>query len=196
MSRPAFDPNARTMTAPNEGEAPIQAPTEAQFGTTSYPTLPEPKSRTGAVLFVAGGALALGLLAGFFFLQERRAPRPLPAPLADVAAQAGPAPHKPALARPKKDTETLPDPSSEAELEEVPEEEPSEGEEEDEEIAATADAGAARVTGEKDAGAAIPSAAPAEADAGWEKPDWAQPDNEIPVRRGPGEEDGKIILNP
>jgi serine/threonine protein kinase len=194
LSRPAFDPNARTITAPSEGDAQIQAPTEAQFGTTSYPSLPEPKSRSGAVLFVAGGALALGLLAGFFFLQERRAPRPLPAPLDDVAAQAGPAADKPALTRPKKDTETLPNPSAAAELEEVPEEEPSEGEEE--EIAATADAGAVRVTGEKDAGAAIPSAAPVEADAGWKKPDWAQPDNEIPVRRGPGEEDGKIILNP
>jgi serine/threonine-protein kinase len=193
MSRPAFDPNARTITAPGEGsEGQVQAPTEAQFGTTQHPIVPETRSRTGAVPFVAGGALALGLLAGFFFLQERRAPRPLPAPLEDVAAQAGPAPQKPTAARPKKDTEALPSPSAAAELEEVSE--PAESDEEGPQ--ATTDAGTVRAPSEKDAGAAIPSAAPVDADAGWKKPDWAQPDNEIPVRRGPGEEDGKIILNP
>jgi hypothetical protein len=33
-------------------------------------------------------------------------------------------------------------------------------------------------------------------DAGWQKPDWAIPDNEIPIRRGPGEPEEKIVLPP
>jgi serine/threonine-protein kinase len=197
MSRPAFDPNARTLTADAEGaDAQVQAPTEAQFGTTQHPFVPEQKGRGGAVLLVAGSALALGLLAGFFLLNERRPPRPLPAPLEDQPAQAGPAPEKQPLGRPKKDLEARPAPSAEPDELAEPsiDEEANEGETPAE---ATVDAGV-RAPEAKDAGAvAAPSAAPeATADAGWQKPEWAQPDNEIPIRRGPGEVDDKIILNP
>jgi hypothetical protein len=31
-------------------------------------------------------------------------------------------------------------------------------------------------------------------DGGWQKPEWAQPDNEITIRRGPDQEDEKIVL--
>jgi serine/threonine protein kinase len=196
MSRPAFDPNARTLTASAESaEAQVQAPTEAMFGTTQHPVVPEPKSRGGAVLLVAGSALALGLLAGFSLLNERPQ-RALPAPLEDGPAQAGPAPEKPPLSRPKKDSEARATPSAAAD--ELAEPSAIEGEVENDPAPDTQPDAAVRAPEVKDAGAtAAPSAtAPADADAGWQKPDWAQPDNEIPIRRGPGEADDKIILNP
>ena len=31
-------------------------------------------------------------------------------------------------------------------------------------------------------------------DGGWQKPDWAIPDNEIPVNRGPDGEDRRIVI--
>jgi serine/threonine-protein kinase len=197
MTRPAFDPNARTLTAssPDNAEAQVQAPTEAMFGTTQHPVVPEPKSRGGAVLLVAGSALALGLFAGFFLLNERPQ-RPLPAPLEDGPAQAGPAPEKPSLSRPKKDSEARATPSAVAE--ELAEPSAVEGDETESETPPDAAVDASvRLSEAKDAGAAAaPSATAPASDAGWQKPEWAQPDNEIPIRRGPGEADDKIILNP
>jgi hypothetical protein len=33
-----------------------------------------------------------------------------------------------------------------------------------------------------------------EPDGGWQKPEWAQPDNEITIRRGPDQADETIVL--
>jgi hypothetical protein len=42
---------------------------------------------------------------------------------------------------------------------------------------------------------AVPEVPPTpSADGGWQKPDWAKPDNEIRVRRGPDEDEKKIVI--
>jgi serine/threonine-protein kinase len=182
------DPDAQTMAAgPNDVDVP--APTEALFGTTQA-HLPEPRSNTGIVFMVAGAALAAGIVGGFLFLRKSAAP----AGDLDSRTTFVPATSAPAASDPP--------PNSDDETDGL-------GPAEDEELAdagadaAAADAAAADAavidSGTSGRGASTaftePDVAPVPAgDAGWQKPDWAKPDNEIPVRRGPGEEDKKIVI--
>jgi hypothetical protein len=169
----------------------VPAPTEALFGTTQAHS-PEPKGNTSLVFMVAGAALAAGIVGGFLFLRKAAPPSALESRTNFVPATAS-AP-APAAAEPPP---------------EMPDEEGAELETsaEDEEIA---DAGT-----DAQADAAITDAGPSQAnsaaqdqepetvpdtpvnpavDAGWQKPDWAKPDNEIRVRRGPDETDEKIVI--
>jgi serine/threonine-protein kinase len=185
------DPEAQTMAAgPNSLDVP--APTEALFGTTQA-HLPEPRSNTGIVFMVAGAALAAGIVGGFLFLRKA-APRPdeLDSRTSFVPATSAPVASEP-----------------------PPVVDESEAEADDEEVA-PADAGADAAVADAavadaavaDAGTSARPVSTAEAsidaglsatpapDGGWQKPDWAKPDNEIPVRRGPGEDDDKKIVIP
>jgi len=196
VSRSRPDADALTVAAPLEvlrgADAGVPAPTEALFGTTQHELPPEPpKSRVTAVLLVAMAALALGLIGGLMFLRRAdrgledqrtmRLPEPA-APPAEVApaeravkTEAPPQPAPVESAAPVDsalpEASALPPPSA-------------------------APAGAPPVVKEQapDAGVAtMPAEAP---DGGWQKPAWAIPDNEIPVRRGPDQADEKIVLPP
>jgi hypothetical protein len=176
---------------PNDMDVP--APTEALFGTTQA-HLPEPRSNTGIVFMVAGAALAAGIVGGFLFLR-RSAPT---ADALDSRTSFVPAASAPAASDlPPVSTDEDPEP------------------EVDDEALMHADAGADAAVADAavadaavaDAGASVRPAPTAEAldasasvtpatDGGWQKPDWAKPDDEIPVRRGPGEDDDKKIVIP
>jgi hypothetical protein len=178
------------MAGPNDGDVP--APTEALFGTTQA-HLPEPRSNTSLVFGVAGAALAAGIVGGFLFLKTQARTNgeidtrtsfvPAASSSAPLAAEPSPPPDKdeqPTVAQP-----TAPSLDAGADAADA--------------APVAADAavergtvsGAGR-TGEPEAPPDA-SAAPA-SDAGWQKPDWAKPDNEIPVRRGPGEADDTIVI--
>jgi serine/threonine-protein kinase len=187
------DPDALTMAA-GPIDADVPAPTEALFGTTQA-HLPEPRSNTGIVFMVAGAALAAGIVGGFLFLRKSAAP----AGELDSRTTFVPATTAPAASEPPPN---------------IDETDALEGTDENADVAdAAADAAAAdaAVADAAVADAALadsgiagrgapaaftePDVAPIPAsDAGWQKPDWAKPDNEIPVRRGPGEEDKKIVI--
>jgi serine/threonine protein kinase len=209
-TRPRAD--APTVAAPlTELEAGRIAPTEALFGTTQHELPPEPKSHgTALVLMVAVAALGAGLAGGLMFLRQPRHTggldnATLPAPAAPPVS-AEPEEEKPAKHQKKHGSEedgTAADPASTAAA--APTASPSAN--------AAADAAAAASAAAVDGGAKLEhhpttdiapvplplstatSDAP-DASAPWEKPEWARPDNEIPVRRGPGEEDDKIVIPP
>jgi serine/threonine-protein kinase len=194
--------NAPPPSGVNGNDAGIPAPTEAMFGTTQY-GFPQPESRAGTaiVLMVATAALAAGLVGGLMFLRRQpvdQESKTLPAPAAPPASEV-----EPAKSTPKR-TATDP-PASAGSDAETRERALDAGAA----TSASASASAARPDASAppahDAGSSMPSqyldtedgGAEAEApDAGWQKPAWAIPDNEIPVRRGPGQEDEKIILGP
>ncbi len=185
------DPDAQTMAAgPND--AGIPAPTEALFGTTQAHS-PEPRSNTGIVFMVAGAALAAGIVGGFLFLRKTGAPNgEFDARTSFVPATTAPAASDPP---PKTDeTETADSTDEKDELVDA-----------GADAAATDAAAADAALGDSGAGRGASAVAPTDTDAGasssatssdggWQKPDWAKPDNEIPVRRGPGEADGKIVI--
>jgi hypothetical protein len=192
--------NAPPPASFSGNDAGIPAPTEAMFGTTQH-GFPPPESRAGTaiVLMVATAALAAGLVGGLMFLrrphvdQESKA---LPAPAAPPASET-----EPANSAPKRSAHDAP-PGDESETD-SPEPALDAG------ASASASASAARPDAAAppapNPGSSMPTqyldpedgGAEADApDAGWQKPAWAIPDNEIPVRRGPGEEDEKIILEP
>jgi serine/threonine-protein kinase len=184
------DPDALTMAAgPFDGDVP--APTEALFGTTQA-HLPEPRSSTGIVFAVAGAALAAGIVGGFLFLRKAVPPAGEPdgrSSFVPATAAAPPVAGEPSPALPDEEEKDELDASAET-TDAV-----AAGAAAD---AAVADAGVggrgAPTTPFVEPGTGpSPSAAPT-GDAGYEKPDWAKPDNEIPVRRGPGEEDKKIVI--
>jgi hypothetical protein len=188
------DPDAQTMAAgPNDMDVP--APTEALFGTTAA-HLPEPRSNTGIVFMVAGAALAAGIVGGFLFLRKS-APRP---DALDTRTSFVPAASAPAATEPPP-VAADDEPGTEQESDEEPsrvDAGPDASADAAVADAAVADAGVSPrpastvdVTG-LDASATATSAP----DGGWQKPDWATPDDEIPVRRGPGEEDDKKIVIP
>jgi serine/threonine-protein kinase len=193
-SRRRADPDAQTMAAgPNDADVP--APTEALFGTTAA-HLPEPRSNTGIVFMVAGAALAAGIVGGFLFLRKA-APR---ADALDTRTSFVPAASAPTAGEPvpldEEDT-TVPDDDGEEAATRV-DAGPDAGADAAVADAAVADAAASArpaPTAETTALDASASATPGP-DPGWQKPDWAKPDDEIPVRRGPGEEDDKKIVIP
>jgi serine/threonine protein kinase len=192
LSRSRPDTDAATVVAnPSEdaSDAGVPARTEALFGTTQHEdALPPPrKSRATLVLVVAMGALALGLVGGLMVLRQRQMDHQETMRLPDPAAP----PAVESLEKRTKKPET-------AAGSEAPEVVPSEID-----AAASASASSAPVAGApgtlpaaKEAvidGGPVPeeTAAP---DGGWQKPAWAQPDNEITIRRGPDQADEKIVL--
>jgi serine/threonine-protein kinase len=183
------DPDAQTIAAgPNDGDVP--APTEALFGTTQA-HLPEPRSNTGIVFMVAGAALAAGIVGGFLFLRKSAAP----AGEVDARTTFVPAASAPTANDPPPNTDEtdelegtdenadLADAGADAAVADAAVADAAAAD------AGTAGRGASTPFTEPDATSAVPAS-----DAGWQKPDWAKPDNEIPVRRGPGEEDKKIVI--
>jgi len=197
VSRSRPDADALTVAAPVEvlrgADAGAPAPTEALFGTTQHDLPPEPpKSRVTLVLVVAMAALAFGLIGGLMFLRRERGVEDqrtmrLPDPAAPpVAADATERPVKPATPPEPGLVESaapvdsaLPEASASA----MP---PS----------SAAPVVAAPGAKEQVADAGVDAASTVAPDGGWQKPDWAIPDNEIPVRRGPDQADEKIVLPP
>ena len=180
-------------------DAGIPAPTEALFGTTQHGfPQPESKGSTAIVLLVATAALAAGLVGGLMFLRRPSAAdqesMTLPAPAAPPASEVEPL--KPPPKRALTDAAAGDPDATEHEVKSDAAPAPSSS-------AAVSPVDAAVVTA-PDAGSSMPShylepedTADADVpDAAWQKPAWAIPDNEIPVRRGPGQEDEKIILTP
>jgi serine/threonine protein kinase len=196
-SRPDADAATVVANLPEDGSAAgVPARTEALFGTTKYEeSLIQPRrSRATLVLVVAMTALAAGLVGGLMVLRQRqidtqetmRLPEPAAPPVQDdTETQA------------KKVELTAPSPSGK-DAKPLTEEE-----EEKRKAAASASATGAPVTGAPSPDPATKEAAPETAagpadtaapDGGWQKPEWAQPDNEITIRRGPDQEDEKIVL--
>jgi len=181
------------------------APTEELFGTTHYEPPPEPKSHgTALVLMVAVVALGAGLIGGLMFLRQPRhtggldtATLPAPAAPPDSAEADEKAPKHPKKHGAEEGTATTEGSSATAPAETA--------------TAAAEPLPAASNTAAVDGGAKLEHHAPNElapvplplptteeetpdASIPWEKPEWARPDNEIPVRRGPGEEDDTIVI--
>jgi eukaryotic-like serine/threonine-protein kinase len=191
-SRTRPDGDAATVIAPPSGaDAGIPAPTEALFGTTQHEPPPrETKSGLGIVFLVAGAALVAGLIGGLMFLNRpvrNQETMILPAPAAPPASS-----EELAKEPPKRDATRDPEatPSASAALS------PSASA-----PAPAAPAAPAAVDpGAQSAGVheePEPAEPPAEAetpDGGWTKPEWAMPDNEIPVNRGPDGEDRRIVI--
>jgi serine/threonine-protein kinase len=196
--RPEVD--APTLAAPLSelmgADAGIPAPTEALFGTTQHEPPPEPKSSTALVLLVAVAALGAGLVGGLMFLRQPRnggglddaaLPAPAAPPVLEPSAAAA---KKPKKSEPVPDTSAAPEPSAAAtEVTPPPEPLPSASAE------ASLDAGARpeRRPGVEAAPTATVEPAPAPSGP-WQKPDWAIPDNEIKVHRGPDQQDEKIVI--
>lgn len=196
-SRPP-DVDAATVVAnPPEdaSSAGVPAKTEALFGTTQHEDpLPAPrKSRVTLVLVVAMTALAAGLVGGLMVLKQRQLDDQETMRLPEPAAP--PVEHKPETRAKKSEAAAQPPPVSSAAAEAETEEETD--------VAASASASAGPVPASpsslpvgKDA-APDAGVAPADTvapDGGWQKPAWAQPDNEITIRRGPDQADEKIII--
>jgi serine/threonine protein kinase len=206
-SRPRAEGDAPTLAAtPGEQtlvEGGVPARTEALFGTTQHDVLPEPKNGTALLMIVAVVALGAGLAGGLMFLRRpvhsggldnATLPAPAAPPVSASAAAEEEEVEKPAK-KPKKhdaaegaSAERAPAPAASATTA------PS---------AATADSGAPdaapRVEHKTSAEPALlptPSASAPELEAPWEKPAWAQPDNEIQVHRGPDQQDEKIVIPP
>ena len=128
---------------------------------------PRRRSSAGLVFAVAGTALAIGLAAGFIFMRREHDPtlRPLPSAVPPAAHEAA-EPH----ARPKASASDHPQPSAREEAVPVP--------------SASARSGAGGHAAASASAAkteAAPSSAPASnaPDAGWVKPAWAIPDDEV-----------------
>jgi eukaryotic-like serine/threonine-protein kinase len=190
-SRPDVDAATVVANPPEHpDDAGVPAKTEALFGTTQHedPLPPRPKSRATLVLVVAMTALAAGLVGGLMVLRQRRidtqATMRLPDPAAPpVAETLEKRPKKVETAAPAATDDVAPADidaavpgasASAAPLPGVPGSLPAAKE-------TAVDAGAAPVD----------TVAP---DGGWQKPAWAMPDNEIPIRRGPDQADDKIVI--
>ena len=207
-SRPRAEGDAPTLAAaPGEQtivDAGVPARTEALFGTTQHDVLPEPKNGTALLMIVAVVALGAGLAGGLMFLRRPvhsggldNATLPAPAaPPVSASAAAEEEVEKPAK-KPKKH-----DAAEGASAERAPAPVAS---------ATTAPSAAAADSGAQNTAPHVehkPSAEPAllptpsatasapELEAPWEKPAWAQPDNEIQVHRGPDQQDDKIVIPP
>jgi len=193
---------------PVGADAGIPAPTEAQFGTTQHEPPPEPKSHgTALVLLVAIAALGAGLGGGIWFLKSPRraggldnATLPAPAAPPDSAEPDKPNKHAKkhggddttaAPTAPTAATDTEPSPPPTVSAAPTAPSTPS---------ASTPDAGAKVEHHPSVEAAPAPSvtAAPDTEDDGgvWEKPEWARPDNEIKIHRGPDQQDDKIVIPP
>jgi len=178
------DVNAATVVAiaPEREDFAVPSLTEALFGTTSQRAPGQRRTAFGAVIGVAVGALAIGLVAGLVVLPRYsklgfgRAAQPLPAPLPPRSVT------QPAIKTPAKRAESLPVPSASSLAITPP---PS----------ASALPSAAPVTSvplipavpKAPKPAAAPSAAstssgPAPAPTPWVKPEWARPDDEPVIK--------------
>jgi serine/threonine-protein kinase len=219
-SRPRAEGDAPTMAAaPSElmGDSGPPAPTEALFGTTQHESAPEPKNGTALVLLVAVAALAAGLAGGLMFLRR-------PAHTGGLDTATLPAPAAPATPAPSADNAEAEKPAKKAKKHEASESASAAADSSAEHAAAPAvsatTAQSKPATAALDAGApdaatraehktnvepaptttpsavASDSAAPTELEPPWQKPEWAIPDNEIPIRRGPDQKDDKIVLPP
>ncbi|HEY3498686.1 MAG TPA: hypothetical protein VGK73_28540, partial [Polyangiaceae bacterium] len=196
-SRTRPDGDAATVIAPPSGaDAGVPAPTEALFGTTQHEPPPrESKSGMGIVFLVAGAALVAGLIGGLMFLNRSTRDQEtmtLPAP-------AAPPPSSEPLDKQPVKRETAREPESAVSA--LPEPSAS--------VAAPASAAAAPSAVPAGVDAGVPATArpledayqPPDAEAetpdgGWQKPDWAIPDNEIPVIHGTDGEDRRIVIPP
>jgi len=200
--------DAPTVAAVMQAEPPgadpgIPAPTEALFGTTHHEPPPEPKSHGAAlVLLVAIVALGAGLVGGLWYMKSRHTTgldnATLPAPAAPPESaepiassqhakkhgdDAPPAPKVPVEAAgaerfaPPTTSAAQPAPSTSG---------------------AAADAGSKLEHHPSLEAPPQATAAPEEEDDGgvWEKPEWARPDNEIKINRGPDQQDDKIVIPP
>jgi serine/threonine-protein kinase len=198
-SRTRPDGDAATVVAPPGGSSPagddagIPAPTEALFGTTQHEPPPrEAKGGMGIVLLVATAALVAGLIGGLMFLNRssrNQETMSLPAPAAPPTSSEP-------LDQPAPKREAGHEPSASS----APTEAPS----------ATASAPEPAASGAPapvDAGVQVQRQAEEEEeppvpeeteipDGGWQKPEWAIPDNEIPVIHGPDGEDRRIVIPP
>jgi serine/threonine protein kinase len=189
-SRPDTDAATVIANPPAKDDAGMPAQTEALFGTTQHeePLPPAPrKSRATLVLVVAMSALALGLVGGLMVLRERRIDTQETMRLPDPAAP----PVTDTLDPPPKKVETAaPAPSDEEQLLVA---DPALGSASASDLPAPGvpDSLPAAKEATVDAGAAASETAP---DGGWQKPAWAIPDNEIPVRRGPDQAVEKIVI--
>ena len=184
------------------------APTEELFG-TQHELPPEPKSHgTALVLMVAVAALGAGLAGGLMFLRQPRHTggldtATLPAPAAPPVSAETEEDKAPKHAKKHGEDGTTaegaaaPAPTVAATATATATAEPSPAAS----SAGALDGGAKLDHHPQNEIAPIPLPLPTtpieeDASAPWEKPEWARPDNEIPVRRGPGEEDDKIVIPP
>jgi len=205
-SRQRADADAPTLAVPGElsgADSGIPAPTEALFGTTHHEPTPEPKSHgTVLVLVVAVAALGAGLVGGLLFLNKARhaggldnATLPAPAAPPDSAEPEKANKHgkkhgdeaPPAVDAPSASPETLtaPPPSTIPGSAQPP-------------SAMPPDAGAKP---DHPPTTDVPTAPadesePADDGGVWEKPEWARPDNEIKIHRGPDQQEDKIVIPP
>ena len=202
------DANAPTMALgpvePAGADPGIPAPTEALFGTTHHESPPETKSHGSAlVLLVAIVALGAGLAGGLWWMNQMRraggldnATLPAPAAPPDSAEPEKSSKHAKKHgdeAAPSAETPTAapaPPPAASA--------------------AATPNSGSPTNAAAPESGAkpehhptlenTLPLTAeePEPIDDGgvWEKPEWARPDNEIKIHRGPDQQDDKIVIPP
>jgi serine/threonine-protein kinase len=216
-SRPRAEGDAPTLAAPlveqTMADTGMPAPTEALFGTTQHDVLPEPKNGTALVMIVAVVALGAGLAGGLMFLRHPAHSggldnATLPAPAAPpVSASAEEEEAERPAKKPKKH-EAAEGPSAQAEpsVQRAPSPAASSTS-----ATAASSASASADSGAPDAAPRVEhktSAEPAllptpsatasapELEAPWEKPAWAQPDNEIKVHRGPDQQDDKIVIPP
>ncbi|HEX5100150.1 MAG TPA: serine/threonine-protein kinase [Polyangiaceae bacterium] len=196
---------AALMQAEPAGADPgIPAPTEALFGTTHHEPPPEPKSHGAAlVMLVAITALGAGLAGGLWWIKGHSGTRghdnaALPAPAAPPES-AEPLPSSKHAK--KRDDATLA-PVAPAAVEDTEPSPPATTSAEQPASAAPSAAPRdATVKPEQHPGIEAPPAATADAepeeDGGvWEKPEWARPDNEIRINRGPDQQDDKIVIPP
>ncbi len=195
---PRPDSDAPTVVAhaseppPRSADAGGPAPTEALFSTTQHePPLPPSKRSMTAVYVVAMLAMSAGLIGGLVYMKspsrdlERQRAMELPDPAAP--------PLSTVVAAPPKKLETAEAPSA-------PKEEEDELEPLASASASAAPPASAGLAPASSAGAlsqpdaAAPRDADTTADGGWQKPDWAIPDDEIPIRRGPDVPEEKIVI--
>jgi serine/threonine-protein kinase len=183
----------RTISSPEASAAPLvddapfsQAPTIAvsaaqrqpsltvrQFGTTTK-TVSPPSSSVAIVMLVAGGALAIGLVAGFVVL-NRSKPQPESGPLEFPTAAIPASPPQ----KPVKKSQPVPEPEESASVGPAPLVDAGE---------APLDPRAKREPGSRreEKSKPEPSAAAAPVrDGGWVKPAWAMPDEDPPSKASP-----------
>jgi serine/threonine protein kinase len=198
LSRSRTDTDAATVVAnplQDGSDAGVLAKTEALFGTTQQEDdlPPPPKSRATLVLVVAMSALAFGLVGGLMVLRERqmdhqetmRLPEPAAPPVDESTEK-----------RPKKPeglaTSPAPEPAEKGTADADADADAASAKAPSEPAPTPPDSPPAVKAAEVDAGdSPAETVAP---DGGWQKPAWAQPDNEITIRRGPDQADEKIVL--
>jgi serine/threonine-protein kinase len=176
-SSPASSPRSSPLSSRDPVPSSRRAESEviARLLASAASEPPRRRSGAGLVLSVAGIALAIGLGAGWVFMKRNDLPRlrPLPSAVPPAQQSALPRAHssKPPDHAPSAHEETPPPASASAKpappvAHAVPEEPPT-----------PTPVPVSKPSPAPSAAAAAPSAAP---DAGWVKPAWAIPDDELP----------------